>query len=67
MFMNVKESLFEAGNSTDLANKIDFWIEHEDYRKEMELKYSEHANNYRLKDSIRKMEEMFEDAIKEYK
>ncbi len=66
-FALVKESLFEAGNSTDLANKIDFWIENEDYRKEMELKYSEHANNYRLKDSIRKMEEMFEDAIKEYK
>ena len=66
-FALVKESLFEAGNSTDLANKIDFWIENEDYRKEMELKYSEHANNYRLKDSIRKMEEMFEDAIREYK
>ena len=65
-FALVKESLFEAGNSTDLANKIDFWIENEDYRKEMELKYSQHANNYRLKDSIKKMEEMFEDAIREY-
>ena len=66
-FALVKESLFEAGNSTDLANKIDFWIEHEDYRKEMEVKYSKSADNYRLKDSIKKMEEMFEDAIREYK
>mgnify|MGYP000012458016 FL=1 len=66
-FALVKESLFEAGNSTDLANKIDFWIENEDYRKEMELKYSQSAEKYRLKDSIKKMEEMFEDAIKEYK
>ena len=66
-FALVKESLFEAGNSTDLANKIDFWIENEDYRKEMELKYSQSAEKYRLKDSIKKMEEMFEDEIREYK
>lgn len=66
-FALVKESLFESGNSTDLANKIDFWIENEDYRKEMELKYSQSAEKYRLKDSIKKMEEMFEDAIREYK
>ena len=66
-FALVEESLFEAGNSLDLAQKIDFWIEHEDYRKEMELKYSQSANKYRLKDSIKKMEEMFKDAIREYK
>lgn len=65
-FALVKESLFEAGNSKDLANKIDYWIEHEYYRKEMELKYAQNANKYRLKDSIKKMEEMFEDAIREY-
>ena len=66
-FALVKESLFEAGNSDDLANKIDFWIEHESYRKEMELKYSQNAEKYRLKNSIIKMEEMFKDAIREYK
>ena len=66
-FALVKESLFEAGNSDDLANKIDFWIEHEDYRKEMEIKYSKHAENYRLKNSIVKIEEMFNDAIRECK
>ena len=66
-FALVKESLFEAGNSKDLANKIDYWIEHEDYRKEMEIKYSKHAENYRLKNSIVKIEEMFNDAIRECK
>ena len=66
-FALVKESLFEAGNSQDLANKIDYWIEHEDYRKEMEIKYSKHAENYRLKNSIIKIEEMFNDAIRECK
>lgn len=35
--------------------------------KEMEVKYSESAEKYRLKDSIKKMEEMFEDAIREYR
>ena len=66
-FALVEESLFEAGNSTDLSNKIDFWIENEKYRKEMELKYSQSADKYRLKDSIKKMEEMFENAIREYR
>ena len=66
-FALVKESLFEAGNSQDLANKIDYWIEHEDYRKKMEKEYSKNADNYRLKNSIIKIEEMFNDAIREYK
>ena len=66
-FALIPESLFKAGDSTDLAKKIDFWIEHEDYRKEMEIKYSQSAEKYRLKDSIKKMEEMFEDAIRECK
>ena len=66
-FALTKESLFEAGNSTDLANKIDFWIENEDYRKEFEIKYSQSADKYRLSNSIKKIEEMFEDAIREYR
>ena len=64
-FTLVSESLFEAGNSTDLASKIDFWIENESYRKEMEYKYAQSAEKYRLKNSIIKMEEMFKDAIRE--
>ena len=57
-FALTKESLFEAGNSTDLANKIDFWIEHEDYRKEFEIKYSQSADKYRLSNSIKKIEKL---------
>lgn len=64
-FALVPESLFEAGNSTDLASKIDFWIENESYRKEMEYKYAQSAEKYRLKNSIIKMEEMFKDEIRE--
>ena len=65
-FALVKESLFEHGNSDDLTRKIDFWLENEDYRKEMEQKYAQSAEKYRLKNSIQKIEEMFEDAIREY-
>ncbi len=59
-------SLFEAGNSDDLAKKIDYWIEHEDERKEMEYKYAEHAENYRIEKSMKKVEEMFEEEIREH-
>ena len=62
-----ERSLFEAGNSDDLAKKIDYWIEHEDERKQMEYKYSENAENYRIEKSMKKIEAMFEDAIKENK
>lgn len=60
-------SLFEAGNSDDLAKKIDYWIEHESERKEMEYKYAENAENYRIEKSMKKIEEMFEEEIKEHK
>lgn len=66
-FALVEESLFKPGNSDDLAKKIDFWIENESYRKEMEIKYSKSAEKYRLQNSIKKIEEMFNDAIREYR
>ena len=58
-------SLFEAGDSDDLANKIDYWIENANERKQMEIKYSEHAENFRIEKSMKKIEGMFEDAIRE--
>ena len=65
-FALVEQSLFEHGNRDDLTRKIDFWLENEDYRKEMEQKYAQSAEKYRLKNSIQKIEEMFEGAIREY-
>lgn len=62
-FALVEESLFIPGDSDDLAKKIDFWIEHPEYKKEMEKKYAESAENYRIVNSIKKIEEMFENAI----
>lgn len=62
-----ENSLFESGNSSDLAQKIDFWIENTEFRKEMEKKYSDFSENFRLEKSIEKIERMFEDAIRECK
>lgn len=62
-----ERSLFEAGNSDDLVQKIDYWIENEVERKNMEIKYAEHAENYRIEKSMKKIEGMFEDAIREYR
>lgn len=56
-------SKFEAGNSRDLANKIDYWIENEKERKEMEVKYADYAKKYRIEESMKKIEEMFKEEI----
>ena len=62
-----ERSLFEAGNSDDLAKKIDYWIENELERKQMEIKYADYAENYRIEKSMKQIEGMFEDAIREYR
>lgn len=60
-----ENSLFVPGNSQDLANKIDFWIENPELKEKMEVEYSKSAENYRLESSICKIERMFEDEISE--
>lgn len=60
-----EDSLFLPGNSMDLARKIDFWIENPIYREDMEKQYAESAEKYRLANSVKQMEGMFEDAINE--
>ena len=62
-----ENSLFLPGDSQDLANKIDFWIENPKLRDEMEHKYAESAEKYRIEKSIKQIEGMFEDAISECK
>ena len=56
-------SLFRPGDSTDLAAKIDWWIEHEDERKRMEKAYAAEADDYRLDKCVARMVEMFRDEM----
>ncbi len=60
-----ERSLFKAGNAEDLAKKIDWWYEHAAQRRKMGKVYAESAGKYRLKNSIKRAEEMFEEAIAE--
>ena len=62
-----ERSLFPAGDSGALAQRIDWWIEHPAEREEMEHRYAEHAKQYALSESIRQTEEMFRIAIQEQK
>ena len=61
-----EESLFEHGNSQDLARKIDYFLDNEDHLKEMRKVYAEFANKFRIENSIKLMEEMFREEIGEY-
>ena len=60
-----ERSLFEADNSKDLAEKIDWWIEHPVEREQMELRYAELGKQYALEDCVRQAEAMFEQAVNE--
>ena len=58
-----ERSLFKAGDSQDLADKIDWWIEHEDERKRMEYLYAEEAKEYALDKCVDRMLDMFADEM----
>ena len=49
-----------------MANKIDWWIEHKDFLKEMSPKYSEFAKQFSFESCMEKMEQMLLEVIKDY-
>ena len=60
------KSLFEHGNSEDLAKKIDYFIENPEYLIQMRKEYAEFANKFRIENSIKLMGKMFEEEIEDY-
>ncbi len=64
-FALTEKSLFENGNSTDLANKIDYWIEHPEEKSEYSKQYAEYVKNYHIATSIQKFEQMLQTAMDE--
>lgn len=58
-----KKCLFKNGDYTDLANKIDYWIEHEEEKNKLSETYVKYAQNYNIKDCIAKFENMLQQAI----
>lgn len=65
-FALVKQSHFKNGNAKDLAKKIDWWIENEQFRNEMSPKYSEFAKQFGFDSCMDKMEEMLLEVKKDY-
>ncbi len=61
------QSLFEPDNPKDLADKIDYWIEHREERLIYSEKYARLGNRYRVEQSVMETENMFYQVIDEYK
>lgn len=62
-FALTPKSLFAPGNSRELAQRIDFWIEHPTDRLNCGMKYAKYANNFRLSASVNAFLQMLEEAI----
>ena len=58
-------SLFRAGDSADLAEKMDYWLGHPEERQQMETRYAEHGREYDIDHCVSQIEDMFREAIAE--
>ncbi len=58
-----KRSLFRAGDAKNLAQKMDYWIEHPEEKSEMERKYARFAKSYYLEQCVERFEEMLYKAM----
>ena len=58
-----ERSLFKHGDAQDLADHIDYWIEHPEEKKELSKKYIESSAKYDFDHCVDMMIGMFNDAI----
>lgn len=62
-----ENSLFKAGDAEDLAQKIDYWIEHPEERKNFSKHYAELGLAMGVDRTSRQLEQLYEDAIAKHK
>ena len=60
-----ERSTFEAGNSKQLAKKIEYWLDNKKEREKMEKEYAKNAQKYSIEKSMEQIEEMFREEINE--
>ncbi|WP_163565719.1 glycosyltransferase [Helicobacter suis] len=60
-------SLFKSNDAKDLAQKIDYWLEHPEERALAEKEYAQATQNYRLDDSIKQALDMYTEAIADFR
>lgn len=61
-----ERSLFRSGDSRELAERIDYWFEHNAERRAMEAEYAGLMRGNTVHDSALLIEKMFLDAYEEY-
>lgn len=54
-----ERSLFKPGDASDLASKIDYWIEHPEEKAEMGKRYAAQGDEFRVMDSVKQMVEVY--------
>ena len=62
-FAITPNNLFKCNNSSDLASKIDYWIEHPEEKVELKKQYLQFGNRFDLNDCMEQMEQMFIETI----
>ena len=60
------KNLFEQGNPQDLAQKIDYWIEHPQEKEALRQQYEAFTEKFRIEHVMNDMEKMFYDAKEFY-
>ncbi|WP_251548387.1 glycosyltransferase [Pumilibacter intestinalis] len=58
-------NIFRAGDSSDLAAKIDWFIEHPEEKEKMSAEYLEYSKQFRIEACVDKMLEVFQTVIDE--
>lgn len=66
-FARNEKSLFTPRDYENLTEKIEYWYEHPEEKKEAEQYYIDYAKNFHIEISAEKMEKMFEEAISDHK
>lgn len=62
-----KYNLFECGDTSSLASRIDYWLDNPKERRAAADAYFAYGRQFSIESSIEKIEEMFADAIREHK
>nr|BBB04335.1 cholesterol alpha glycosyltransferase [Helicobacter heilmannii] len=60
-------SLFKSNDARDLAQRIDYWLDHPEQRAEAEVAYAKSTQNYTLDRSIQQALSMYQEAIEDFK
>lgn len=67
MFALDEKCLYKSKSPKDLADKIDYWIEHPEEKQNLKAKYIEYSKQFNFDLCMKKMESMLIDTIENHK